>query len=265
MRWNLSKTRHAANRADAILISFPKSGRTWFRMFWSAYWCRLAGREFQLDPTGIDGVPRVFFTHDRWEHLTEVSFSKRLLGQYLLPAAAAAATPKLLLARDPRDVIVSLYFHLTRRGERKRRIEPASLKALVRDPVFGVAMVVRLLNDWYAEWNATTTFRIMRYEDARAAPESAMREWFAYCGIPEPEPAAFTHALTFSDFNAVRNREKDGGFHNKLISAPDVSDPESFKARRGVVGGFRDYVDSDDIAFCNAEMKRLDSAFGYAV
>jgi hypothetical protein len=263
MRWNLSATRHAANRADAIFISFPKSGRTWFRMFWSAYWCHRAGRDFQLDPAGIDGMPSVFFTHDRWEHLTEVSFSKRILGQYLLPAAAAAKTPKLLLARDPRDVIVSLYFHLTKRGERKRLVKPASLKELVRDPEFGVAMVVRLLNDWNTEWGATTSFRIMRYEQARAEPESAMREWFAFCGIATPEPAAFAHALAFSDFDAVREREKGGGFRNKLLSARDVSDPESFKARRGVVGGFSDYLDADDIAVCNAAMARLHPVFGY--
>lgn len=264
MRWNLSSSRHLANRADVIFISFPKSGRTWYRMFWSAYWCHRAGRAFELDPRDIPGMPNVLFTHDRWDHETEINTRKRWLGHYLVPARAASQARKFLLARDPRDVIVSLFFHLTKRS-RERRVQAESMKQLVRDPQFGIAHIVRLLNEWNAEWRGSPDFRIARYEDARAAAEPAMREWMAFAGISEPDPAAFRHALEFTDFDAVRKREKEGGFGNKLLDARDPSDPDSFKARRGVVGGYSDYLDAEDLAFCDAAMRALDPVFGYGV
>lgn len=262
MRWNLSSSRHAANRADVIFISFPKSGRTWYRMFWAAYWCHRAGREFELDPKNIPGMPEVLFTHDRWDHETEITLKKRWLGHYLVPTAAAASARKFLLARDPRDVIVSLFFHLTKRS-RERLVQPESMKQLVRDPRFGIAHIVRLLNGWHAEWKGTPNYTFARYEDARVAAEPAMRQWMAFAGIADPDPASFRHALEFTEFDAVRQREKEGGFKNKLLDARDPSDPDSFKARRGKVGGFTDYLDADDLAFCDAEMKKLDPVFGY--
>lgn len=263
MRWNLSSSRRAANEADVIFISFPKSGRTWYRVFWSAYWCHRAGRDFELDPKDIPGMPKVLFTHDRWDHEAEVGAKKRLLGHHLIPPSAAASKRKFLLARDPRDVIVSLFFHLTKRSG-KRRIQPDSMKQLVRDPEFGIAQIVRLLNQWHAEWKGSPLFTFARYEDARAAPAQAMRDWLAFAGIAQPDPAAFEHAIAFSDFEAVRRREQEGGFTNKLLAARDRSDPDSFKARRGVVGGYTDYLDAEDLGFCAGELKKLDPVFGYS-
>ncbi|MCC2655468.1 MAG: hypothetical protein K0Q76_576 [Panacagrimonas sp.] len=262
MRWNLSSARRAANDADVFFISFPKSGRTWYRMFWSAYWCHRAGRAFELDPRNIEGMPKVLFTHDRWDHETEINTKKRWLGHYLIPAAAAESKRKFVLARDPRDVIVSLFFHLTKRS-RERRVQPETMKQLVRDPQFGIAHIVRLLNEWNAEWKGTPTYRFARYEDARAAAAPAMREWMAFAGVAEPDPASFQHALEFTDFETVRKREKEGSFGNKLLDARDPSDPESFKARRGKVGGYTDYLDRDDLAVCSAEIAKLDPVFGY--
>ena len=43
-----------------------------------------------------------------------------------------------------------------------------------------------------------------------------------------------------------------------------VGDPESFKVRRGKVGGFTDYLNGDDLAYANEAMRKLDARFGCA-
>jgi hypothetical protein len=91
-----------------------------------------------------------------------------------------------------------------------------------------------------------------------------MREWFAFFGVRALDEAAFDHALKFSDFQAVQRREKAGEFTDTLLRPGDTQDPESFKARRGKVGGFRDYFDAADCEFGAAQVARLDPRFGYA-
>ena len=69
MRWNLSSRARELSGGDAILISIPKSGRTWVRTFLNAYFSYKLGRQFSLDLTdrGDTGVPRIIYSHDRFE------------------------------------------------------------------------------------------------------------------------------------------------------------------------------------------------------
>jgi hypothetical protein len=263
VRWNLTEQRREMRKADAFFVSVPKSGRTWFRTLWAAYWCCRADIAFQLKPKRIPGMPRVVFTHDRWEHRANPSLKRRMLGYQLIPAGPAARKPVVLLVRDPRDVIVSIYFQVTRRPEADQRWTPASLKELIRHPQFGFSTVCATMNGWYDEWRDRPDFTFYRYEDARRNPDTALREWMRFLGLPAPDEAALAHALEFSDFAAMKRREKEGQFKERALSAGDRSDPESFKARRGKIGGFADYMDAEDIAYCNAELARLSPVFGY--
>lgn len=262
-RRNFTRLRRRANQADVLFISFPKSGRTWFRTVWSAYWCKVGGIDFDLRVTGIPGMPRLYATHDRWTHLQEASAFNRLLGHGLIPPKAAREKPKALLVRDPRDVVVSLYFQMTRRSQVERRYKPESLKALVHHPDFGFATICDLMNGWYEEWGGSDRFAMFRYEDARADPAPVMRQWLRFFGVGRIDEAALSHAIDYSDFSAVRQREEAGETRDKLMAARNVEDGDSFKARRGKVGGFTDYLDADDLAYCSAAMSRLLPVFGY--
>lgn len=263
-RRNLTRLRRRANQADVLFISFPKSGRTWFRTVWAAYWCKRAGIDFDLRVDGVAGMPRLYPTHDRWTHLLEASAFKRLLGHALIPPRAALEKPKVLLVRDPRDIVVSLFFHMSRRGQVERRFEkPDSVRSLVHHPHYGFATLIDILNGWYEEWGGRDDFKLVRYEDARADTARVMRDWFTFAGAGEIDEAALAHAIAYSDFDAAKKREQAGVSGDKLISARNLADADSFKARRGKVGGFTDHLDAIDVAYCNAAMARLNPVFGY--
>lgn len=261
--WNWSKAGREINRADAYFISFPKSGRTWVRVFYFSYLAKIAGREFSWKPADFPGRPHLFFTHDRWEHRRSPGWWNFIRGKHLVPPAARREKKIILLARDPRDVVVSLYFHLAKRPH-VYQWQPKSVGETLRSPDFGVAQVVDLLNGWLAEWRGRAGFKLMRYEDCRADAAREFRGLLEFLGLAPLDETAFVHALEFSSFDAMRAGEVAGKFTEDGLTAGNRTDAESFKTRRGKVGGFRDYLSADDLAFAAEQMKKLDPQFGYA-
>ena len=53
------------------------------------------------------------------------------------------------------------------------------------------------------------------------------------------------------------------GFDSKILQARDVADPESFKVRRGKVGGYTDYLVTKDRQYATGALVKLDRRFGY--
>src|SRR5229473_3846500 len=68
-RWNLSSRSRALSGGDMIVLSIPKSGRTWLRTFLCAYFCKCRGLPFTLEPEkyAAGGIPRIIYTHDLFE------------------------------------------------------------------------------------------------------------------------------------------------------------------------------------------------------
>ena len=264
-RWNFSRHARTFRAADAFVVSVPKSGRTWVRVFLLAYF---AERE-RLEP-GYH-APKCVFTHDRWEHETKGRFMDRLRGKWLIPRAEAARKPVLLVVRDPRDVIVSLFFHLQKRAHSY----DGELPGLLRHPVFGVGRMVAVMNGWLAEWSRAGRLHVLRYEDAKARPREVFVEALRFLqpGV-EPDLRALDRAVEISSFENMRRLETGdaqapgsavvASLQEEALRPADAGDVDSYKVRRGKVGGYVDYLSADDVAFLDGELARLDGRFGYA-
>src|SRR6478736_3253650 len=98
------------------LVSFPKSGRTWLRVM--------------LDDLGINNT----YSHDGAGYEDNSSIHD------LNPDKTKYAVgPVLLIVHDPRDIVVSGYFHLVHRLRLK---EAHSMSHFVRDERHGIKKVV---------------------------------------------------------------------------------------------------------------------------
>jgi Sulfotransferase domain. len=117
IRWNLSSRARELSGGDAIVVSIPKSGRTWVRTFLCAYFCQRYGHPFSLSPEqyGDARIPRIIYSHDRFEQRTKADRWDSLRGKYFIPGPERRRAKIVLLARDPRDTFVSHYVQLTRR------------------------------------------------------------------------------------------------------------------------------------------------------
>jgi hypothetical protein len=266
IRWNLSSRARELSGGDAIVVSIPKSGRTWVRTFLCAYFCQRYDHPFSLAPEqgGDARIPRIIYSHDRFEQRTKADRWDELRGKYFIPAAERRRAKIVLLARDPRDTFVSHYVQLTRRTrETPDQLKQKEIGEVLRDRKHGIASMIEIMNGWLEEWSGKPGFLLVRYENLQSAPEESFRELLKFLGEKEPDAVAFTHALEFSRFGNMKKMEAAGAFASKILQATDVGDPESFKVRRGKVGGFTDYLAGDDLIYANEAMRKLDSRFGY--
>jgi hypothetical protein len=257
--WNLSSLGRSYRRADGFVVSIPKCGRTWLRVLFCAYACKRAGRDVEVgtDLLRALGAPDVRFTHDAWEHRTTRAWD-RVRGKHLL-APADRRKPIVLLARDPRDVIVSLYLQLAKRELRFR----GTLTEFLRDREFGLAMIVDVMNRWWAEWGATPNVRLFRYEECRARTAAELSAMLAHLGFRDVDAAVVAAAVEYSRFENMQRMEREGKFDAGYLKPTDAADPESFKVRRGKIGGYRDYLDADDVAYVERVCAELAPAYGY--
>jgi glycosyltransferase involved in cell wall biosynthesis len=266
LRWNFSSRARELSGGDAIVISVPKSGRTWVRTFLCAYFCKLTGRPFTLRPDHYHepAIPRLIYSHDLAEQGMKARLWDRIRGKYLVPSRELNRARVILLVRDPRDAFVSLYMQLVHRTrETPQSLKQKSAGDLLRDRRYGILSIIKTMNRWFAEFAHRKNFTLLHYESLRAAPESNFRALLATLGETSPDPEAFKHALEFSDFGNMQRLEAAGVFDSKILRSRDVRNPESFKVRRGKVGGFRDYLSPEDQDFAAEALKHLDARFGY--
>lgn len=236
-------TRYAA-QADCFLTSYPKSGRTWFRYVLSHYFGSVAGLadnvdlhnmfsivpNFDLDPVrGIPGfcladradVPRIWVSHLEYR------------GSLFLNR------PVVLMIRDPRDVIVSAYFHATRH---KHRYD-GNLGDFIGDEEQGIPAMCRYLNSW-SRGIARRRHHILSYERLSVETEKETAAVLRFLGC-HVDKLVLGKAVEAGRFEAMQDRERSEG-----IPAHDYdrSDTESLRMRRGQAGGFSDYLDLEMIA-----------------
>lgn len=251
---------------DVFVISYPKCGRTWLRlMIGKALALHL--NEPNANPLQPDElvknhpqIPLIRFTHDDYPHLKtpdELSTNKR---EYRRKKV-------IFLARDPRDVVVSYYFEVTRRASLNPNYPKINLdlSSFLRHPVGSIDTILRYYNIWAANRYSTQAFLLVRYEDLQAQTERELRRVLDFIGMTELSDDLIHQAIEYARFENMRRLEENGAFDSFRLHPGNRYDPESFKTRRGKVGGFVDYLTPEDIAYLNDKIKtQLSSFFGYS-
>src|SRR5215470_15095358 len=269
-RWtrrNFSSRARELSGGEAIILSVPKSGRTWLRAFLCAYFCKRFGLEFTLRPDRYNEqrIPRLIFSHDLFEHRTKGDRWDRVRGKYLIPRRELNRAKIVLLARDPRDCFVSLYLQLTRRDPNAPlKLRRKTVTEMLHDRRFGVRAIINVMNDWINEFSGRDNFSLVRYEALRASPAEHFGNLLAVVGEALPDATIFKEALEFSRFENMQKLEAAGAFDLNILHPGDVRDPESFKVRRGKVGGYREYLSAEDQQYAAQALAELDSCFGYS-
>src|SRR5213595_3555184 len=220
MRRNFSSRARELSGGKAIILSVPKSGRTWLRAFLCAYFCRRFGLEFTLRPGRYDlpGFPRIVFSHDLFEHRTKGDLWDRVRGKYLVPRRELKRAKIILLVRDPRDCFVSLYLQLTRRDPNALvKLRQKSVSEMLRDENFGMRAIISTMNDWLSEFSTRNNFILVRYEALRASPTNHFRDLLGGLGETFPGQNIFREVLEFSRFENMQKVEAAGAFDSNIL------------------------------------------------
>lgn len=258
--WNLTRKLDRYREADVLVLSLGKSGRTWLRVMLHRALALEFGIPFdpiRLEP-GATAAPRITYTHELATHLRDASLAHQLVGKSILPRSLTDRKQIVLLARDPRDVVISSYFHKKERSHKTN----APLEAFLHHPRWGIEGLVEILNLWRRRFASHPRCHWLSYEGLHRDPEGELQRLFAAIGVAvRPENVAA--AVEAARFDKMKAAEAAGAFEDMRLRPGDPSRPDSFKVRRGRVGGYRDDLGPDEIAFVDAAVARLDPFYGY--
>ncbi len=245
--------------ADVFLLSFPKAGRTWLRLMLAK---ALAVHFNVHDENLIDlqrlagqnpAIPRIKPKHDDNPHL-------KTPGELVTSKTEYRHRKVILLVRDIRDLAVSTYFQMTKREKRFR----GEIGQFLRCRRGSVGTMIGFYNIWAENRHVPEGFMLIRYEDLHADSVGQLRRVLTFLGIQDVTDATVEEAIEFASFENMRKMELADAVGSDRLRPTDKGDPDSYKTRRGKVGGYVDYLSEPDIAMLTRRLQEeLSPFYGY--
>jgi hypothetical protein len=266
-----------ARRAGLLIIGHPKSGNTWLKvMLARLYQVRHGFKANEL--IGSDelalrnpAIPRLAATNAVYSY-------EGAVGRILAAGAQddpLRHKPVMLLARNPIDIAVSWFFQFTKRQSAHKQelvnhfIEhPIDRRTIgmwdfVRHSDIGLPFLIDYLNTWERNIGELENAMMVRYEDLRSDTAETLKKVTVLMGEDFSDDE-IAEAVSFGSFDNLRKLETSGFFRRGGMRLVNANDPETFKVRRGKVGGYGDYFTEAQTAELEAlMMERLSPTFGY--
>jgi len=239
------------------IVSFPKCGRSWLRlMIGDALFHQLDTPKEQrvyrserwnaLHPA----VPRVRVTHDDNPHLK---------------TPEEIATDKLeyrnrkviFLARDPRDVIVSWFFHYQHRLEADRKFPaPDDIYDFTFGERGGLASLVKFFNIWMENRHIPKQYMLLTYEALREDTYQRMQEVLSLMELNQfISESNLRTSIEHNAFDQLKKREMQREISDTKFGGVATDNQDALKVRRGKVGGFTDYFDPQQVDTINRYLR----------
>lgn len=238
---------------DVFLVSYPRSGNTWTRFL-------IANLIYPSEPVTFANiesrVPEIYLWRDR--DLRKLPRPRILKShEYFDPRYKKA----IYIARDPRDVAVSVYHYSI-----KRRDIPEDYPIERFIPRFIAGEFFEDFAGWgehVASWQATRQgdpgFLLLRYEDMLANPERELAKVAATLSL-NASPEILKQAAVRSSADEMRNLEKQQANVWKLTKKTRQDKPF---VREANSGGWKSVLSAESVAAIEAAWTLPMRTLGY--
>jgi hypothetical protein len=230
---------------DVYVISYPKSGRTWLRALIGKY----LSLKYNLPEDRILSskmvanerhLPKVSFIHDGSAMVDKTRFND------LSSDKQAYADKKVvLMGRDIKDTLVSAYFQATKRIH----VFDGSISEFIATEEFGVEKILGFYNIWLRNRHTPESLLFIRYEDLHQDPRGTLGNVLEFIGEASPAENLLDNSIEYCAFNNLKKLESQNKFKKGILKPANTDDPESFKVRKGKIGGYTEYLSAEDVAF----------------
>lgn len=227
-------------RSDVILATFPKSGTTWFR-FIIANIVSLLHLDGQIvDYHLLNGELRGAFDSFVFPTLWPDNFPRFLASHKNYSTRKFGKNRCVYLFRNPRDVMVSFFEYKRNFREAGRYVN--DFKTFIRDEKYGIPAWCKHYLSWKRKADIVLTYEGLKssgfYELNRVLEHLELKEKVSDDLLKE--------AIKRSSFERIRGLEEERGLDT--MAAKDLESGFKF-ARKGKIGEWKRYFDSEDISF----------------
>lgn len=233
--------RYHIRKADALLISFPKCGRTWLRL--------LIGKAIQLHlnlqenkkilllgPNFSrlhDNIPKIMVFHEDRPHFKkadELNVSKKKYKDRKI----------IYLIRDPRDVLISNYFQ----KKKRRKNFKGDLKEFINWEIGSIDSILKYYQIWAENQDVINDLLLVKYEDLHKDAEAELERVLNFLGLKNISSEHISQAVEYAKFENMRKMEKKKKFDTKkkILKPGDKKDENSFKTRKGKIGDYKNHL-----------------------
>ena len=246
---------------DVYVISFPKCGRTWLRILLGKvlqlHYNLEIPNEYYIDIHKLNlvdkKIPRIDFDHEdnpKWRSPSELSKNKEKFKNKKV----------IFLVRDPKDVLISLYFHKKYRDN----AFDGEIEEFLQEKVGGIETIIEYYNIWYDNREIPKDFLLVKYEELTNNTMRELKKIMNFLKINSVSDETIEEAIQFASFDKMKKMENESFFSEKRMKPGEEESESSYKTRKGKVGGYAEYLSNDNIDYLDKLIgQRLNKEFGY--
>ncbi|MEK6899823.1 MAG: sulfotransferase domain-containing protein, partial [Nanoarchaeota archaeon] len=240
--------------SDAVVVSFQKSGRTWLRLMFG----KILEEQYKIKKVRLDteymtlfsSLPNVLFSHGGCtKNNNTLDFRKVFKNKKVV-----------VLARDPRAVMVSLFYDHTTRN---LLYEGDNISEFIRDENWGLPKVMKFMNSWGEELKQRENVLLIRYEDLYTDTKKELKRFLEFLGLTATEEV-LDHAVEYGSVRNMRKMELKNEFKDKRMLPGDVKNQNSYRTRNCKLGSFKEELKKEDLEYITKVIKeQLHPIFNY--
>jgi len=242
--------------SDAAVVSFQKSGRTWLRLMFA----KILADYYKVGEVRLDTeymtfgkrLPNVLFSHAGCTlNHNKLNFRRMFRRKKLV-----------LLVRDPRATMVSLYHDHTKRNF---WYSGGNQSDFIRDKNWGLTKVLAFLNDWAAEIKRRKGRKVlvMKYEDLYLDTAGELKRFLNFLNFKYTD-AMIADAVQYGSVDNMRKMELANTLKDYRMRPGSVADKQSYRTRKCKLGSFREELCKVDLDYIDSELAgKLNPMFGY--
>ena len=258
---------HLSDPSTIYLLSFPKTGVTWLKFMLTQILTQ--AYELECDLT-VDinklsrnnkQLPHIIWTHDDSHILGENGKLNDIEKIFIYGGRFRYRKNRvILLVRDPRDVVVSHYYQVTKRADLPLKFD--SLSEFVRHQHYGIQRIIRFYQIWSRNRWIPQHLLIVRYEDLLSDGPTTLTKILKFLDAQNVDRTIVNEVYEASQADKMRKLEMQGKVEGMRVFGTEQN---YLKVRRARSGSYQDELSEDDIRYCNELMKKLPSIYGYSI
>ena len=130
-----------------------------------------------------------------------------------------------------------------------------TISEFIANEQFGILKIITFYDIWLQNRHVPESFLFIRYEDLHQDPKGILRKVFSFIGEVRVEENLLDDSIEYCSFGNLKKLEAENKFKRRILKPRTATDPESYKVRKGKIGGYTEYLSEEDVEFIDKAIR----------